>query len=229
MEVAIQKQSVRVILASEYPQVRHLLSQVIEQEGEVDVVGQAQDANKALTLTRNLIPDVAVIDCYLPYTAGLGATPLSRINGLDIAQAISKEIPSTRVILLRNLDEYVLPEHGLASDDVVFFSREITGANIPFTIHELYHQALPPGALVFADVEVEQRLAPQHKATKLSYKTVLFAALGTLGGLLIILAVTFGGGIFLALAGVAAMFLGLAGKLTASLWAKRKSRDKGDQ
>ena len=223
----MDKQKLRVIVASESPEVRYFLRGVVEREGQAVIVGQAENAIKALTLARNLRPDIALIDCYLPHAIGLDTVALSRIGGLDTAQNISEEIPNTRVILLHNLDEKALPENSLASGDVAFFSGGLTGANLPFTLHEWYHQALSPSSLSFADVEVKQQVAGQQKAAKLSYKTVLFAVLGTLGALLLISIVTFGGGVFLALAGVAAMFLGLVGKLTTSWLARRKSRAKG--
>ena len=225
----MEKRSLRVIVASERPEMRYFLRGIVEQEGQTVIVGQAENGVKALALARNLRPDVVVVDCYLPHAVGLDTVALSRISGLDTAQKISEEIPNTKVILLRNLDKEVLAESSLGSGDVAFFSGGVTGANLPFTLHEQYHQMLSPSPLIFADIALKQPAAGQPKTAKVSSKTVLFAALGSLGVLFLVFAVTFGGGIFLALAGVAAMFLGLAGKLTASLRAKRRSQAKGGE
>lgn len=93
-----------------------------------------ENVTKALILARNLRPDIAIIDCYLPYVIGLDALPPSRIGGLDTAQTISQGIPNTRVILLNNLDTEVLPEHILGSGVMAFFSRKTNGSNTPFTL-----------------------------------------------------------------------------------------------
>ncbi len=219
----MQRQNVRVVLASEHPQVRYLLSGVVEQEGGVDIVGQAQNASKALTLVRNLRPDVAVIDCYLPHAVGLDASALSRINGLDTAQAISKEIPNTRVLLLSNLNVDALPGGNLGGDNIAFFPRKKNGANIPITLQALSQETALPRAVVFADVEVKQPAALQRQVTRISDKAIFFGALALAGGWLLTLTMLLAPvGVPLALAGAATVFLGLVGKLTHFIVAKGK-------
>ena len=217
----MQRQNVRVIIASEYPEVRYLLRDVVEGEAGAVIVGQAENAIKALTLTRNLRPDAAIIDCDLPHAIGLDTVPLSRIDGLDTAQTIFEEIPNVRVMLLSDLDVKLLPEHGLGSDATTFFSRESMGVHIPFTLRELCHEAVQPSALVFANVQVKPLAVLRQKVTNISDKAVLFGGLGILGGLSLTLTVILAGvGVALAAAGAATIFLGLVGKLTASLWPK---------
>ncbi len=217
----MQRQNVRVVLASEHPEVRYFLREVVEEERGAVVVGQAENATKALTLARNLRPDVAIIDCDLPHAIGLDTVPLSRIGGLDTAQTISEEIPNTRVILLSNLDEKVLPEQGLGPDVVGFFSRETIEANVPFTLQGLYYEAVPPNALIFANVEVKPPVALRQKVANISDKAILFGGLGILGGLSLMLTVILAGaGVALTLAGAVTMFLGLGGKLAVSWWSK---------
>ena len=215
----MKRQSVRVIVASEYPDVRHFLREAIEREPGAVIVGQAENAARALSLARKLRPDVAIIDSCLPHTFGLDAVPLSRIGGLDTALATSEEIPNIRVVLLSNLDTEVLPDHGLSSGSGPIFSREVMGARIPFTIPELCHGAEATDTLVFADIETKPRTSFRKKITSMSDKAIFFGGLGILGGLALMLTVILAGsGIFLALAGVATILLGLAGKLAASLW-----------
>ncbi len=147
----MQKQKVHVLLASEYSQVRDFLSEVIEQEDGVDIIGQAQDARHALTLTRNLRPDVAVIDSYLPHDAVLDSIPLSRINGLDTAQAIFKEMPNTRVILLSNPESEGLSEQSLTLAAAEIYSIESRGANVSFRTQDPRREVAELDAIIFAD------------------------------------------------------------------------------
>ena len=122
-----------------------------------------ENVTKALILARNLRPDIAIIDCYLPYVIGLDALPPSRIGGLDTAQTISQGIPNTRVILLNNLDTEVLPEHILGSGVMAFFSRKTNGSNTPFTLQELCQEVEPLSSLVFANVNVQTRTTLRQK------------------------------------------------------------------
>lgn len=217
----MQRRSVRVILASEYPEVRYFLREAVEGEAGAVIVGLAENATKALTLARNLRPDVAIIDCYLPHAIGLDTVPLSRIGGLDTAQTISEEIPNIRVIMVNNLDVKALPERGLSGDSVTSFSRKRKEGEIPFTLQELYQETEPLTPLVFANINMQRRVSLRQKVTDISDKAILFGGLSILGGLSLILTVILAGaGAFLAVAGAATIFLGLMGKLTISLWPK---------
>ncbi len=227
MGVIMQKQSVRVIVASEHRQAREFLKEIVEEEGTF-LVGQAQDVTKAVTLVSNLRPDVAVIDCNLPYSIGLDTVRLSRMGGLDTAQIISETIPSTRVIIITNLDTEVLLEHRLSMDAMAFFSRQRIGGNIPLRLQELCHETMLPETLAFANVEVKQRVAFQQKFANRSGKTVFYVSLGTLGGLCLAFILVFGGGVFLAFAAGVIMFLSLARKRTVLFWRKIKNWAKRD-
>ncbi len=216
----MQRQNVRVILASEYPEVRHFLREVVEEEAGAVFLGQAENATKALTLARHLRPDVAIIDCYLPHAIGLDTVLLSRIGGLDTAQTISEEIPNIRVILLNNLDAGILPDRSLSSGVATIFSIERMGANTPFTLQDLCREVVQPNALVFANVEARPRVSLRRKVASLGGKDVLFGSLGILGGLSLILTLVLAGAwVFLAAAGAAAIGVGIG-----LLWERAKIR-----
>ena len=215
----MKRKNVRVIVASEHSEVQYFLRGLVEGEAEVVTVGQAYDAAEALNLTRNLRPDVAIIDCYLPHVSGLDAIPLSRIGGLDVAQTISEEIPNMRVILLNNLDTGILPDRSLSSDVSTIYSMVSRGANIPFTPQDLRHEVVQPNAVIFANVEAKPRASLKRKNASLYEKAIFFGGLGIASGWLLIITIILApAGVFIALAGAVAMLLGLTGKLTASLW-----------
>ena len=210
------------MLASEYPEMRSFLKEIVEAEDKAVIVGQAGNAIKALTLAKNLRPDVAIIDSYLPHTIGLDTIPLSRIGGLDTAQTISEEIPDIRVVLLNSPKVRVSPERSWAWDGGASLCKESNGSCIPFTLGELRQEIVPSGALVFAKVEADTEAALSQKVTSLSDKAIFFGALGIMGGwLLIITMFLAGAGVFVALAGATTMLLGLAGKIITSLRTKK--------
>ncbi len=216
----MQGQIVRVILASEYPKVRHLLGEALAEEPETAIVGQAENATRVLTLAKKLRPDVAIIDCYLPYTVGLDAVPLSRIGGLDTAQIISQEIPNIKVILLTNLDIWDLPDDSLSSDVTAVFSTERMGASTPFGLQDLFNKVIYPDDLIFANVSARPRASLRQKIANLRREDVLFGGLGILGGvgLMVTLALA-GAWLLLVLAGAAAIGFG-----TGLFWKTLKSK-----
>ncbi len=218
------EEKVRVIVASEYPERQHFLREAIEREEGVFSVGQARDSAAALSLSRHLRPDIAIIDSYLPHFIGLGTIPLSRIGGLDTAQAISEELPNVRVVLLNNLDSKGRGNHGLAGDGIISFFKETKAANIPFTLKQLHRETTSP--LVFASVEVKPRFAPGSETLGAIDKVMLFGGISLAAGWLLILTMMFAPvGVPLALVGAVTLFVGLAAKLTISLKRRKHVRN----
>lgn len=209
------RQNVRVVVASEYPEVRRLISKIVERQGGT-TVGQAQDAPQTMTLVRDVKPDIAIIDAYLPYGMSLHTLPLSRVGGLDIAQTITREAPNTEAVLLNNLDTDISDR--VVSSENLKYSITTLEKNTPLVMRTLRQKTLP-GNVVFANVEAQPEELPVQKAYTPVELTIFFGALGIAVGWFLIVAwisATVGGAI--ALAGMVAVFLGIAGKLTTSLW-----------
>jgi two-component system chemotaxis response regulator CheB len=65
---------IRVVLAEDSDTCRALLTEVLESDSQLRIVGQAHDGEAALTLTEQLRPDVVVMDAYMPVMDGFAAT-----------------------------------------------------------------------------------------------------------------------------------------------------------
>jgi DNA-binding NarL/FixJ family response regulator len=90
--------TVSVVLADDQGLVRSGLRFLLEQGGDVEVVGEAADGEQALAAVRRLHPDVVVMDIRMPNLDGLAAT-----------RTITRDRTPTRVLILTtyDLDEYV--------------------------------------------------------------------------------------------------------------------------
>ena len=77
--VARLMEPVKIILADDEPLLRLDLRTMLEQEG-YQILGEADDGRQAVELTRNLRPDLAIIDIMMP-----------QMNGLDAARIIRDE------------------------------------------------------------------------------------------------------------------------------------------
>ena len=89
--------SVRVLLADDQPLIRAGFRMLLEEQPDISVIGEAADGAEAVRLTRQLRPDVVLMDVRMPGTDGIEAT-----------QRIVAETPESRVLVLTtyNLDEY---------------------------------------------------------------------------------------------------------------------------
>jgi DNA-binding NarL/FixJ family response regulator len=81
--------SIRVLLADDHALVRQGFRRILEDEGDIAVVGEASGGGEAIALARSLTPDVIVLDMAMP-----------EINGLHAAIEILRERPDSRVLIL---------------------------------------------------------------------------------------------------------------------------------
>jgi two-component system, NarL family, response regulator DesR len=80
---------IRVIIAEDQALVRGALSALLELEGDIEVIFQAQNGLEALEQTRELQPDVLLTDIEMP-----------KMTGLELALEIKKQNFKTKVVIV---------------------------------------------------------------------------------------------------------------------------------
>ena len=65
---------IRVLLVDDHVMVREGLKRILEQAGDIDVVGLADSGQAAMALDMTLTPDVVVMDVSMPGLSGIEAT-----------------------------------------------------------------------------------------------------------------------------------------------------------
>ena len=98
---------IRVVLADDHTLVRRGLSALLTANVSISVVGEAENGRDLVKKTRDLQPDVALVDISMPL-----------LNGLDAILKIRRVSPQTKVIILSMFsdDAYIAQawEHGAA-------------------------------------------------------------------------------------------------------------------
>ena len=72
---------IRVVIADDHPIYREGVARTLDDSPGITVVGQAQNGEEAVDLTRKLRPDLVLLDISMPKGGGIGA--LSAIQKLD--------------------------------------------------------------------------------------------------------------------------------------------------
>jgi len=80
---------IRVLLADDHKLIRSGLRLVIEQQGGLVVVGEADDGRQAVNLSRSSRPDVVVMDIGMP-----------NLNGIEACYQITHDNPNVAVVML---------------------------------------------------------------------------------------------------------------------------------
>lgn len=89
----------RVILADDHILIRAGIKSLLENIKGIEVVAEASNGREALDLIRKNKPDIVLLDI-----------AMSELNGLEVAEHVSKEIPEVSVIILsmHANEEYVV-------------------------------------------------------------------------------------------------------------------------
>ncbi|OHB52758.1 MAG: DNA-binding response regulator [Planctomycetes bacterium GWF2_42_9] len=79
--------SIKILLADDHAIVRDGLRKSLQQEEDMDIVGQAKDGLATIQLTRELSPDIVLMDISMP-----------DVNGMDTCREITRDFPNVKVI-----------------------------------------------------------------------------------------------------------------------------------
>lgn len=89
---------IRVLLAEDHTIVRKGIRSLLDEERDIEVVGEAENGRDAVAQAAALTPDVVVMDHTMPL-----------LNGLEATRQIRKFLPEVRVLILtmHTTEEYV--------------------------------------------------------------------------------------------------------------------------
>ena len=83
------EKKITVLLVDDHSLVRRGFRRMLEDENDMEVVGEAGDGEESIRLVKELHPEVVVMDCALP-----------GMNGLEATRRIITESPQTAVLML---------------------------------------------------------------------------------------------------------------------------------
>jgi DNA-binding NarL/FixJ family response regulator len=81
--------TIRILLADDHRIIREGLASLLERQQNMEVIRQASDGLQAVGLSRDLNPDVVVMDLTMP-----------GMNGIEATRLITNEVPGVKVLCL---------------------------------------------------------------------------------------------------------------------------------
>ena len=88
------QEKIRVLVVDDHPLFRKGIIYMLNAQEDMVVIGEAGDGNEALELTRELMPDLVLMDVQMP-----------GCNGLEATRMIMKETPYVKIVMLTFSDD----------------------------------------------------------------------------------------------------------------------------
>src|SRR5262245_18551330 len=87
-------QPIRVLIADDHPHFREGLRALLLSTDEVEVVGEADDGDKTISLATQLQPDVIVMDLQMP-----------QVGGIEATRRITRQSPHISIVVLSMFED----------------------------------------------------------------------------------------------------------------------------
>jgi len=118
---------IKVIIADDHALFREGTRNLIEQESDLEVIGEACDGEEAVELVKRLKPHVALIDIAMP-----------KLNGIEATRQIKAQCPATASLILTAYDDdhyvFTLLEAGAAG----YLLKNISGKELANAIRAVH-------------------------------------------------------------------------------------------
>ena len=121
-----KKNPTRILIVDDHPLLRKGVAQLINNEKDMVVCGEAEDAHKALSAIGNTKCDVAIIDI------SLGGT-----SGIELLKNIKVRFPKLLVLVLSMHDESVYAQRALRAGAAGYVMKQEASEKILIALHKV--------------------------------------------------------------------------------------------
>lgn len=109
------QQGISVLIVDDHPLFRDGLQRALEFEEDISVIGQCQDGESALRVSRERLPDVILLDINLP-----------ALNGLQVARQLKAENARFGVIVLTAYHDSEQVLHAMRAGASAYCAKDVT-------------------------------------------------------------------------------------------------------
>ncbi|WP_449271901.1 response regulator [Halostreptopolyspora alba] len=111
---------IRVLVVDDHAFFRRGLVSVIADEHDINVVGEAGDGEEAIRKTRDLAPDVVLMDVRMP-----------NVNGIDACVGVKDAAPDAKIVMLTMSDEEDDLFDALKAGATGYLLKEVSVTELP--------------------------------------------------------------------------------------------------
>jgi DNA-binding NarL/FixJ family response regulator len=148
------KKSIKIVLADDHTIVRQGMAKLLDEQSDLQVVGEATNGQAVIDMAIELEPDIIVMDIAMP-----------RLNGIEAAKRVRKALPKCKIIILSmySHEHYIhqLMETGISG----YLLKDSSGQDIIKAIRAALKNKTSMSPVISQKVE-DAYLSPQKKMTR---------------------------------------------------------------
>jgi len=118
---------IRIMVVDDHGMVRRGLIAYLEEEPDLELVGEAADGEEAVQLCEQLRPDVILMDLVMP-----------ELSGADATRSIRKRWPQVQVIALTSFQDKELVQEALQAGAISYLLKNVSGNDLVEAIRGAY-------------------------------------------------------------------------------------------
>jgi len=120
------KNKSNILIVDDHPIVRQGLAELVNQEADLAVCGQAEDAHQAMKTVKELKPDMAIVDISLKET-----------SGMELIKDLNSQYPNLPILALSMHDESLYAERALRAGARGYIMKDEATEKVIMAIHKI--------------------------------------------------------------------------------------------
>ncbi|MFZ5917080.1 MAG: response regulator [Chloroflexota bacterium] len=118
--------TISVMIVDDHPVFRQGLRRIIEAQEDMEVILEVADGAEALRLTREMSPNVVLMDINLP-----------SMNGLQVTRQLKDELPHVAVVMLTAYHDDEQLFHAIRAGAAAYYPKDVTPRKLVDTVRQV--------------------------------------------------------------------------------------------
>jgi len=136
---------IRIVLVDDHGLVRTGLRMIIEKQSDLEVIGEAEDGERGLSLIKQLKPDIALVDVHMP-----------GVSGMEVTERVRRSKLETRIVILTMVGEAPFPRRLLEAGASGYLTKGCPAEELVKAIRQV------AGGRRYLSADVAQQLALEN-------------------------------------------------------------------
>ncbi len=120
------KSNARIVIVDDSEFSRSSISEMLEPESDIEVIGEASNAEDAIKIIAEKRPSIAIIDIVMP-----------EISGIDLAKTLHKSLPDTSIIMISSLAQEHVVIESISAGAVDFLQKPFSKDDLLVAIRKI--------------------------------------------------------------------------------------------